>query len=121
MFGQIGKLLIIVSVVMLSSCIGKSSSDCKWEIEYYTERWDFIVERTYKHPHFKATYVIVTKSGKEKYFQPTQDIVSIVEKGDRILKDPNSKYAYIINSFGDSIRSRIFSKSCDTIVEKSKN
>ncbi len=122
MFGQIGKrlVLLITCIKIFSSCIGNSSSNCKWEKLYYTERWDFIVERTYKHSYYKATYVIVTTEGKEKYFQPIQDIVAFAEKGDKIIKKPNSIYAEKINSDGDTIRSRIFSISCDSIVKKRK-
>jgi hypothetical protein len=119
MFGVIGKITLvsIVGINVFSSCIGKSSSNCRWEKQYYLERWNFVVERTYKHPNYKATYVLETTSGEKIFFQPTQDVVAFAEKGDKISKEPYSKYAYLINEFGDSIRSRIFSVSCDSIVK----
>ena len=119
MFGQIGKILtgLFICSEIFISCIGKSSKTCQWEKQNYTEKWDYVVEKTYKHSHYKATYIIVTTGGKEIYFQPIQDIVSIAEKGDRIFKEPNSKYAFIITESGDSIHSRIFSTICDSMVE----
>lgn len=124
MFGVIGKISVvpfICTVIFTTSCIGKSSKTCEWEKQNYRERWDYVVARTYKHSHYKATYIIVTTDGKEIYFQPIQDIVSFAEKGDRIVKEPYSKYAYRVTASGDSIRSRIFSTICDSILEKENN
>ncbi len=110
-------VLILLVSSTLFSCIGESSSDCEWEKENYREKWDYIVAKTYKSPNYKATYVIETTSGKKIYFQPIQDIVASVEPGDRILKPPYYKYAFWVNSYHDTLRSRIFSVSCDSLVK----
>lgn len=124
MFGVIGNMrlvfLLFVVSLFIYSCIGKSSSTCEYQKKNYKERWDFIVEDIYKHPQHKFTYVIVSTDGKRINISPIQDIVAFSEKGDRIVKESNSKYAYRVTSDGDSIRSRIYSTSCDSIVEKTK-
>jgi hypothetical protein len=120
MFGQIGNMkyiLILLVISVICSCIGKSSKNCEWEKKNYEEKWDFVVAKTYKSPNYKATYIIETTFGKKNFFQPKQDLVSSTEPGDKIMKQANSKYAYWINSNNDTIRSRIFSISCDSIVE----
>lgn len=122
MFGVIGNMrlvfLLFVISVFISSCIGKSSSTCEWEKKNFKERWDFVVEKIYKHPQYKSTFVIETTNNKRIFFRPIQDLVAFSEKGDRIVKEPYSKYAYRVTSDGDSIRSRIYSTSCDSIVER---
>jgi hypothetical protein len=96
--------------------MGKSSKTCEWEINNYKEKWDYVVSKTYRSPQYSATFIIKTINGKEIYFQPIQDIVSRVEPGDRIIKERYSKYAFWINSNNDTLRSRIFSVSCDSMV-----
>jgi hypothetical protein len=61
--------------------------------------------------------VILTTQGRELYFQPVQDIVFFAKKGDRIIKDPYSKYANLVTQIGDSNRYRIYSVTCDSIIE----
>jgi len=119
MFGVIGKMTLVSIIVIniLFSCIGKSSSTCEYQKQNYREKWDFIVARTFKHPQFKFTYVIVSTDGKRILISPIQDIISKVESGDKIFKRANSKYAYWTNSYNDTIRSRIFSTYCDSFVE----
>jgi hypothetical protein len=110
--GGILQLGILFS--MFTSCKGSS---CEIEKQYYGETWDYIIEKTYKDAQHKATYVILTTQGRELYFQPVQDIVFFASKGDRIIKDPNSKYANLVTQIGDSIRYSIYSVTCDSIIE----
>lgn len=114
------KIIYITSFIIFTffSCVGKSSKTCNEEKEYYTEKWDYIVSETYKSTKSRATYVIVTTEGKEIYFQPTQDIVTFVQTGDKIYKEPYSEFAYWINSNNDTLKSRIYSTYCDDKIEK---
>ncbi|MEO9257291.1 MAG: hypothetical protein ABI207_02850 [Crocinitomicaceae bacterium] len=113
---------ILFLLGILNSCIGKSSKDCKRETQNYSEKWDFIVYKVYKHPEYKATFVIEGTSGEKIVIEPMQDIVAFAEPGDKIIKKDYSKYAYWINSYNDTTRSRIFSTFCDSIVEaRTKN
>jgi hypothetical protein len=41
-------------------------------------------------------------------------LVFFANKGDRLIKTPYSKYAYLVTQYGDSSRYRIFSKTCDS-------
>jgi hypothetical protein len=120
MFGKIGNMKCILTfciVTLMCSCIGKSSKDCKRETQNYSEEWDFIVYKIYKHPDYKATFVIEGTSGEKVVIDPMQDIVASAEPGDKIIKKAYSKYAYWVNSYNDTMRSRIFSIFCDPIVE----
>jgi len=65
--------------------------------------------------------VILTTQGRELYFQPVQDIVFFANKGDRIIKDPYSKYANLVTQIGDSIRYSIYSVTCDSIIENQEH
>jgi hypothetical protein len=118
-FGVIGeirneilKLFLLFSI--FTSCNGPS---CEYEKQYYSERWNYIIAKTCKDAQHKATYVIYTTQGREIYFQPVQDIVFFANKGDRIIKVQNSKYANLVTQFGDSMRFRIYSVTCDSIIE----
>lgn len=102
---------------LLSFCFGCESPSCETEKQYYQERWDFTIEKSYKDLQHKATHVLVTKQGREITFQPIQDIVFFANKGDRLVKTPYSKYAYLVTQYGDSSRYRIFSKTCDSELD----
>jgi len=108
--------IVLGIVCTLQSCLGNGSVNCDREKDYYLESWDYEVEKTYKHEQYKATYVLKTTTKKTILFGPIQDIVSRAEPGDRVFKEKNSKYAFLINKYGDSLKSRIFSVSCDSIV-----
>ncbi len=119
-FKQTMKYIIYIVILFTAySCMGESSKTCEWEINNYKEKWDYVVSKTYRSPQYNATFIIKTINRKEIYFQPIQGIVSQVEPGDRIIKEPYSKYAFWINSDNDTLRSRIFSVSCDSIVLRS--
>ena len=114
---RILRFATLVSIIsVFQSCIEESSKTCEWEKEYYLQSWDYQVEKTFKHERYKATYVLETTTGKIILFQPIQHIVSQAEPGDRIFKEKNSKYAYLIRKDMDSLKSRIFSVGCDSIV-----
>lgn len=112
MFGRIGSILF--GSLFLFSCA--NGHECDWEKAIYAESWDYEVATTYKDRTYNATYVIKTTTGKEIRFKPIQDIVSLAQPGDRIYKKRNSEYAFLIDQNGDSIGSRIFSVSCDSMV-----
>jgi hypothetical protein len=111
-FGKIGNFFF-ASLILFSCANGH---ECDQEKAIYSEYWDYEVETTYRDKTYNATYVIKTTSGKEIRFQPVQYIVSLAQPGDRIYKKKNSEYAFLIDRNGDSIRSRIFSVSCDSMV-----
>jgi len=112
MFGKVGIGLWVL--VFLFSCA--NGHECDWEKVLYSEYWNYEVAATYRDETYNATYVIKTTTGKEIRFRPIQYIVSLAEPGDRIYKEKNSDYAFLIDRNGDSIRSKIFSISCDSMV-----
>lgn len=112
MIGKIGNVFF-TSLILLSCANGH---ECDWEKASYSEFWDYEVATTYRDKRYNATYVIQTTTGEKIRFRPTQYIVSIAEPGDRIFKKRNSEYAFLIDRDGDSISSRIFSVSCDSMV-----
>lgn len=118
-FGVIGEIRneILQLCLFFSIFTGCNGPSCEFEKQYYGERWDYIIEKTYKDARRKATYVIFTTQEREIYFQPVQDIVFFANKGDRIIKVPYSKYAYLVTKFGDSTRYSIYSVTCDSIIE----
>ena len=112
MFGKIGS--VFFTLIFLFSCA--NGHECDWEKMYFAESWDYKVDKTYRHSNYKATYVLKTTTGREILFRPTQYIVSLAQPGDRIYKERNSEYAFLIDNNGDSTKSRIFSVSCDSMV-----
>ena len=113
---RFGVQSLLLCTVIFSSCIGKSSNTCKWEKQNYRESWDYEVASTYRYRKMKATYVLQTTTGKRIFFRPIQSIVSLAEPGDRIVKKKNSEFAYLIDEDGDTIRCKIFSETCDSLV-----
>jgi hypothetical protein len=65
----------LIIYFLLTFCFGCESPSCETEKQYYQERWDFTIEKSYKDLQHKATHVLVTKQGREITFQPIQDIV----------------------------------------------
>ncbi len=105
-----------IMVLILQSCANRSSNTCEWEKVNYSEKWDFEVASSYRYRKYKATYVIQTTTGKKILFRPIQDIVAYAERGDRVIKDKYAQFAYLIHKDGDTLRSRIFSTGCDSMV-----
>lgn len=110
-------IYIILFFTIQSSCIGESSDNCKLQKRYFAEKWDFTVLKTYRSLRGNAKYVIVADNNQKFYFKPIQRVVSIAKVGDRVIKEAYSEFAYLITSDNDSIKSRIFSSSCNEKVE----
>lgn len=102
--------------MVIYSCEIKSSDTCEREKQYYHEVWDYEVLSAYRYKKYKATYVIKTTSGKTIFFSPIQDMVFYAEPGDRVVKKEYDQFGYLIDKNGDSLRSRIFSPGCDSLV-----
>jgi hypothetical protein len=90
-------------------------------MEVYKEQWNYTVYKTYRHPDFKATFIIETIEGKKLLFSPIQSIYTFAEHGDKIVKEKNSGVAKLIKVNGtdyDTIDyKRIYSPSCDASIE----
>lgn len=99
--------------------MGESSNTCEWEKKNYLESWNYEIDSIYRYKEYNATYIISTTTGKNIFFRPIQDIVAFAESGDRIMKKERTQFAYLISKNGDSLRSRIFSVSCDSLVKNS--
>lgn len=54
------------------------------------------------------------KAGEGNNFSTNSGYCFFANKGDRLIKTPYSKYAYLVTQYGDSSRYRIFSKTCDS-------
>ena len=49
-------------------------------------------------------------------FKPFQNIIAIVNPGDRIIKLKNTNWCYIVTPKGDTSTSRVYSPTCDSII-----
>jgi hypothetical protein len=114
---------IITCLMIIYSCYQPSKDSCRWEREYYSEKWDYVVKNIYRYENYNATWVIQTTSGKEIFIRPNQPVISIANSGDKLIKSKNSATTLIIKiniNGNDTLKSRIYSPSCDKVIMQKK-
>lgn len=113
-------MFILISSILIS-CEIHGGISCESELKLYKEKWNYTIKRVSKAPNMTATYLIETYEGKRIYIQPKQYLISISDPGDFLIKEKNNEIAYVIfHDTRDTIASRIYSPTCDSIVIRAR-
>jgi hypothetical protein len=114
---------IITCLIIVDSCYQPSKDSCRWERQYFSEKWDYTVKNIYRYENYNATWIIQTTSGKNIFIRPNQPVISIADPGDKLIKSKNSATTLIIKkniSGNDTLKSRIYSPGCDIVIMQKK-
>lgn len=108
------KVIILGLILILFSC--KRNNHCQRDFDRYKAKWDFVVKRSSFTIQGRTGYFIESMDGELYDFYPYQPVLTEADSGERITKNKNSKWCYIINEHDTSI-SRIDNEICDRYID----